>query len=83
MKYLILDKEKWDSWVQAAKDDTARKMVETVLGSMTIDGTVLSEEESLEKFKEVWDNGYDEGNDYKLHTEESRQEDWEKFSKTL
>lgn len=43
---------------------------------------VLSEEETLSKFKEVWNAGYSKFEDYAFSSGDN-QPDWENFSKTL
>lgn len=87
MKYLLVDRVKLESWVQAAKNDTDNRTVEPIFGSMYIDGTILSEEETMELFKEVFEAGQNlvhENTDRDIgYGGIDEEEEWLKFSKTL
>lgn len=70
MRYLILDLDKMDT--TDAKSDSA-------IFRLELKGIALSEEESLAKFKEVFDMGCIDGQGNYPFEETS----WEEFKKTL
>lgn len=79
MKHLIVDAEKLKVWKDYYDKQHNIEAV-ALLESLKLDGAILSEEESLKKFKEIWEDGLD----YECRlTKGAKESSWERIKDTL
>lgn len=78
MRYILIDKEKMTFSTNFGEASIALTSVNSTC--------VLSEEENLAKFREIWQNGNDSGfsNGFDGYiTPITQEQDWEEFKETL
>lgn len=75
-RFLIIDSDKLNGWQQYDQNGRLDLLM----------NAILTDSESLAKFKEVWDNGFDiacHSHEMSANPQDYRKSDWEEYSKTL
>lgn len=76
-RYLIIDMDRIES------DPLLKEDIKAEIVTLQEHKFVLSEEESLEKFRQIYMKGHADGWFDGIEDEENRDERWEKFKETL